>query len=60
MKETIKVTPMLGLVLVFLGGVMWSTIGVAIRLMEEASVWQILFYCKCMFKCSKMMLANQK
>ena len=44
MKETIKVTPLLGLVLVFLGGVMWSTIGVAIRLMEEASVWQILFY----------------
>ena len=44
MKETIKVTPMLGIVLVFLGGVMWSTIGLAIRLMEDASVWQILFY----------------
>jgi len=38
MKETIKVTPKIGLVFVFLGGVMWSTIGLAIRLMEDASV----------------------
>ena len=33
-----------GLLLVFLAGVLWSTIGLGIRLIEEATVWQILFY----------------
>lgn len=30
--------------LVFLAGVLWSTIGLGVRLIEEAQVWQILFY----------------
>ena len=33
----------LGLLLVFLSGVMWSTVGLGIRLIEDAQVWQILF-----------------
>lgn len=30
--------------LVFLAGVLWSTVGLGIRLIEDALVWQILFY----------------
>jgi len=33
-----------GLVFVFAAGVLWSTVGLGIRLIEEASVWQILLY----------------
>lgn len=33
-----------GVVLVFAAGVLWSTVGLGIRLIEEAVVWQILFY----------------
>lgn len=33
-----------GLVFVFTAGVLWSTVGLSIRLIEEASVWQILLY----------------
>jgi DME family drug/metabolite transporter len=33
-----------GLLFVFSAGVLWSTIGLCIRLIEDASVWQILFY----------------
>ncbi len=33
-----------GILLILLSGVLWSTVGLGIRLMEEASVWQILFY----------------
>jgi len=33
-----------GVLLVFLAGVLWSTIGIGIRSMESALVWQILFY----------------
>ena len=33
-----------GLMFVFAAGVLWSTVGLGIRLIEEASVWQILFY----------------
>ena len=32
------------LVFVFSAGVLWSTVGLGIRLIEEASVWQILLY----------------
>lgn len=32
------------LVLVFAAGVLWSTVGLGIRLIQEAEVWQILFY----------------
>ncbi len=33
-----------GYVLVFFAGVLWSTVGLGIRLIDEALVWQILFY----------------
>ena len=33
-----------GYLLVILAGVMWSTVGLGIRLIEEALVWQILLY----------------
>ncbi|MGI3185412.1 DMT family transporter [Nioella aestuarii] len=33
-----------GLIFVFLAGVLWSTVGLGIRLIEEAVVWQILLY----------------
>ena len=33
-----------GLVFVFAAGVLWSTVGLGIRLIEEAVVWQILLY----------------
>ena len=34
----------LGLVFVFMAGVLWSTVGLGIRLIEEATVWQILLH----------------
>lgn len=34
----------LGLFFVFFAGVLWSTVGLGIRLIEEATVWQILLY----------------
>ena len=33
-----------GLVFVFMAGVLWSTVGLGIRLIEDANVWQILLY----------------
>ena len=33
-----------GLIFVFMAGVLWSTVGLGIRLIEEATVWQILLY----------------
>ena len=33
-----------GVILVFFAGVLWSTVGLGIRLIENAGVWQILFY----------------
>ena len=33
-----------GVLLVFAAGVLWSTVGLGIRLIEEATVWQILLY----------------
>ena len=33
-----------GLAFVFLAGVLWSTVGLGIRLIEDAVVWQILLY----------------
>ncbi len=33
-----------GVMLVLLAGALWSTMGIGIRLMEVANVWQILFY----------------
>ncbi len=34
----------MGLFLVFMAGVLWSTVGLGIRLIDEAVVWQILLY----------------
>ena len=33
-----------GVVFVFAAGVLWSTVGIGIRLIEDAIVWQILLY----------------
>ena len=33
-----------GIVLVILAGIFWSTIGLGIRMIEQANVWQILLY----------------
>lgn len=34
----------LGVIFVFTAGVLWSTVGLGIRLIEDATVWQILLY----------------
>lgn len=34
----------IGIILLLLAGIFWSTQGLAIRLMQEADAWQILFY----------------
>ncbi len=36
-----------GVGLVLLAGALWSTMGIGIRLIEQANVWQILFYRSC-------------
>ncbi|MCP4998985.1 MAG: EamA family transporter [Hyphomicrobiales bacterium] len=36
-----------GVVYVLIAGVLWSTVGLGIRLVEDASVWQILLYRAC-------------
>src|SRR5680860_389929 len=33
-----------GVVFVFAAGVLWSTVGLGIRMIEDAVVWQILLY----------------
>ena len=33
-----------GLLLVFIAGILWSTVGLGIRMIQDASVWQILLY----------------
>ncbi len=33
-----------GLIFVFMAGVFWSTIGLCVRMIDEATVWQILLY----------------
>jgi len=33
-----------GMALVFLAGVLWSTVGLGVRFIEEAQAWQILFF----------------
>ena len=39
-----KLTHTHSLLLVFTAGVLWSTVGLGIRLIQEADVWQILLY----------------
>ncbi len=36
-----------GVALVLLAGALWSTMGIGIRLIEQANVWQILFFRSC-------------
>jgi drug/metabolite transporter (DMT)-like permease len=47
--ESVAMSPdhRLGLIYVFLAGVLWSTVGLGIRLIEDAVVWQILLYRSC-------------
>ena len=33
-----------GLLLVFMAGILWSTVGLGIRMIKDATVWQILLY----------------
>ncbi|WP_127115520.1 DMT family transporter [Shimia sediminis] len=42
--DTFDATRRRGMALVFLAGVLWSTMGLGIRLIDEAGVWQIMFY----------------
>ena len=43
-NERINFSHKSGLILVFMAGVLWSTIGICIRLIQDATVWQILLY----------------
>ena len=44
LRQSSAISHQRGLVFVFLAGVFWSTIGLGVRLIEEATVWQILLY----------------
>ena len=41
---THQISPRRGVLFVLAAGVLWSTVGLGIRLIEDALVWQILFY----------------
>lgn len=43
-NQPIAISHRTGLFFVLLAGVLWSTVGLGIRLIEDASVWQILLY----------------
>lgn len=43
-EQTVSMTYFKGVVLVLMAGVFWSTMGLGIRNIEEANVWQILLY----------------
>lgn len=42
--ELPRISYLVGVVLVLMSGVFWSSMGLGIRMIEEANVWQILFY----------------
>ena len=42
--ESTSISYVSGVILVLLAGVTWSSIGLGIRMIEDANVWQILFY----------------
>ncbi len=42
--ETTNLSYLAGVTLVLMSGVFWSSMGLGVRLIEEANVWQILFY----------------
>jgi drug/metabolite transporter (DMT)-like permease len=41
---THQISPRTGIFFVLAAGVLWSTVGLGIRMIEDAIVWQILFY----------------
>jgi len=43
-EQTVPMTYLKGVILVLMAGVFWSTMGLGIRNIEEANVWQILCY----------------
>ena len=45
-----------GLFLVFFAGVLWSTVGLGVWLIEEAGVWQILLFRSCSLSCFLFMV----
>ncbi len=47
LKPATASIPTSGILLVFAAGVLWSTVGLGIRLIEDANVWQILLYRSC-------------
>ena len=42
--DSTRISYFVGVILVLLAGVFWSSMGLGIRLIEQANVWQILFY----------------
>jgi drug/metabolite transporter (DMT)-like permease len=42
--ESTNISYVTGVILVLMSGVFWSSMGLGIRMIEEANVWQILFY----------------
>ena len=42
--ESPRISYFVGVVLVLMSGVFWSSMGLGIRMIEQANVWQILFY----------------
>ena len=43
-SESTSISYLHGVILVLLAGVAWSSMGLGIRMIEQANVWQILFY----------------
>jgi DME family drug/metabolite transporter len=39
-----RISYLVGVILVLMSGVFWSSMGLGIRIIEQANVWQILFY----------------
>ncbi len=42
--DSTKISYFVGVILVLMAGVFWSSMGLGIRMIEQANVWQILFY----------------
>ena len=55
-QTRLDIASLQGILLVFFAGVLWSTVGLGIRLIEEASVWQILFFRSCSLSCFLLVL----
>ena len=43
-SESADISYLAGVVLVLMAGVFWSSMGLGIRMIEQANVWQILCY----------------